>query len=87
MIQSKLSLFYAKTLGDVLEQSPLWDRNLYVSLCIEVLTSQGHTEPVIAVAIACIVIEIERTSVAITIIAPAYEEWIARIREVRVGSV
>jgi hypothetical protein len=66
---------------------PIWDRSPYAPLCIEVLESQAHAETIVVVRIAIVVIEIERTSVAIIVIAPTIEEGIARIRKVRVGTV
>ena len=48
------------------------------------LRNEHHAETVIAVRIAIIVIEIERTRVAITRIATTFEKRIARIREIGV---
>ena len=70
-------------------KKPIWDRNLYVSLCIEVLLSDQHwTEPIIVIAIAIITIEIEQTGIAgIPIIATAFEKRIVGSNEVRVVTV
>ena len=66
---------------------PIWDRFLYKSLCIEVLPPQHHTEPVVAVRIAIVVVRIERTSIRrIIVVAPTFEERIASVQEVRVVS-
>ena len=44
-----------------------------------------HAETVVAVVVAIVVVEIEHTSIRrVTVIATAYEERIARVREVRV---
>jgi len=70
-------------------RKPIWDRNLYVSLCIEVLLSDKHwAEPIVVIAIAIITIEIEQTSsVCVPIIAPAFAERIVHCWEVRVVTV
>ena len=66
---------------------PIWDRFLYESLCIEVLQTQHHAEPVVIVGIAIVVVRIERTSIRpIIVIAPTFEERIASVQEVRVVS-
>ena len=76
-------------LGILLEEMPIRDRNLYVSLCIEVLLSDKHwTEPIIEIAIAIITVEIEQTgSVRVPIIATAFTERIVHGWEVRVVTV
>ena len=69
--------------------SPIWDRNLYVSSCIEVLdTDQHRTEAIIVVRIAIGIIEREHTCIrTIAIITTAFEERIASVRKVRVVTV
>ena len=85
MIQSGCILFYVITLGTLLEEMPIWDRSLKSSLCIEVLRAQDHTETVVIVAIAIVVVSIEYSGIGfIVVIAPAFEEWIAGIHKVRV---
>ena len=51
------------------------------------LATQDYTERIVRISIAIIVIEVEHTCIAIIVIAPTIEERIARIREVRVGTV
>ena len=73
------------TLGILRKEMPIWDRNLYVSLCIEVLESKAHTEPTAAARIPKAIIVSKDTSTStITVMAPTTEDWIARTHEVRV---
>ena len=73
------------TLGILRKEMPIWDRNLYVSLRIEVLESKAHTEPIVVVRITIAIIVSKDTSISsIIVIAPTIEDWIARIHEVRV---
>ena len=59
-----IKVIVAFPLGKILESLPLWDRNLYVPLCIEVLGHGQHrAEPIIVIAIAIITIEIEQTGI------------------------
>ena len=63
LIPKELNFFDTNPLGFLLEEKPIWDRNLYVSLCIEVLLSDKHrAEPIVVIAIAIITVEIEQTS-------------------------
>ena len=49
------------------------------------LNAQNRAETVVAVVVAIVVVEVEHTSIAaIVVVAPAFEERIARVREVRV---
>ena len=48
--------------------------------------SQAHAERIVAVVSATVVVEIESTSVAIAVIAPTFEERIARVREIGVSA-
>ena len=52
LISMELNFFDTNLLGSLLEALPIWDRNLYVSLCIEVLHDQSRTEPVVVVRVA-----------------------------------
>ena len=51
-------------LGILLEEMPIRDRNLYVSLCIEVLENENRTEPVVVVTVAISDVRIEHTCIA-----------------------
>ena len=53
-------------LGILLEEMPIWDRNLYVSLCIEVLENENRTEPVVDAAVAISEIRVEYTRIVPT---------------------
>ena len=72
-------------LGILLKEIPIWDRNLHVSLCIEVLRhDHDRTETIVIIAIPIITIEIEQTSTrAIIVIASTDTERIVKPREVR----
>ena len=79
MIQILLSQFFCLPLGILLEEMPIWDRNLYVSLCIEVLENENRTEPVVVVAVAISDIRVEYTCIATIIaIAATFNERISR---------
>ena len=69
--------------------SPIWDRNLYVSSCIEVLdTDQHRTEPIIVVRVSIVVIERKCARIGtIIVIASTFEERISSVRKVRVVTV
>ena len=71
-------------------RKPIWDRNLYVSLCIEVLQSDKHwakTIVVVRIAIRMVECKATRTNCNVTIVTSAFEEWIRRVREGRVVTV
>ena len=51
------------------------------------LRHKNHTERIVRKGNAISVVEVEHTCIAIIVIAPTIEERIARIREVRVGTV
>ena len=56
--------FIALTLGDVRKQSPIWDRNLYVSLCIEVLErNQNRTEPDVVVSVPVVTVRSKHSGI------------------------
>jgi len=77
-----LFLFLAKTLGTLLKEIPIWDRNL-MFLCVS--KCQAHTERIVVVGIAIVVVRIEHSCIAaIIVIAATVEERIARIHEARV---
>ena len=62
-------------LGILLEEMPIWDRNLYVSLCIEVLENENRTEPVVVVAVAISDIRVKYTCIVpIIAIAATFNE-------------
>ena len=86
MIQIQLNIsILSFTLGNVRKQSPIWDKNLYVFLCIEVLESKAHTKTIVVVRIAIAVIEREHPSISsIIVIATTIEYRIARSDEIRV---
>ena len=64
-IPKELNFFDTNLHGNLLKDLPLWDRNLYVSLCIEVLQhNQGRAEPVVVVRITVIAIAIENSSIS-----------------------
>ena len=66
-------------LGILLEEMPIWDRNLYVSLCIEVLQHEHGTEPVVAISVTVSNIRIQHTSsIAVVEIATTYNEGHSR---------
>jgi len=47
--------------------------------------TQHRTEPVVAVVVAIVVVEVEHAGIGrIVVVVPAFEERIARVREVRV---
>ena len=47
--------------------------------------AKHRAEPVVAVVVAIVVVEVEHAGIArIAVVAPAFEERIARVREVRV---
>ena len=48
-------------LGILLEEMPIRDRNLYVSVCIEVLENENRTEPVVVVTVAMSDVRLEHT--------------------------
>ena len=69
--------------------SPIWDRNLYVSSCIEVLdTDQHRTETIIVIRISIGIIESKCTRISsVIVIASTFEERISSVRKVRVVTV
>ena len=63
-----------------LKKYPSGIRNLYISMCIEVLKRKGRTEPVVVVGIAISNVRVKHTScIAIIAIATTHNERIRRI--------
>ena len=73
-------IFFVYTLGNLRKELPIWDRNLYISLCIEVLKRKGCTEPVVVVGITIRDVSVEHTRISFIIeIASTIDERIRRI--------
>ena len=73
-------IFFVYTLGNLRKELPIWDRNLYISLCIEVLKRKGWTEPVVVVGITIRDVSVEHTRISFIIeIASTIDERIRRI--------
>ena len=71
----ELNFFDTNLLGSLRKALPIWDRNLYVSLCIEVLHDQHRAEPVVVVRVAVSNVWIQHTSIAAVVtIATAFDK-------------
>ena len=78
-------LHYAKTLGVLRKESPLWDSSFHTHRASK---WAHHTERIVVVGIAIVVVRIEHACVRfVVVVASAFEERIARIHEVRVVTV
>ena len=75
----ELNFFDTNPLGRLLKEQPIWDRNLYVSLCIEVLHHQHRTEAVVVVAVTVSNVWVQHTSItAVVAIATTFDKRISQ---------